>query len=152
MITHRQHRLPPDPVGISVLLIIAVMGLASLFLFGCKSPQKQLRRLLADHPELASRDTIHDTIAVPVAGIASVDTFITERIDTVYLDTGRLHVRVIRHLDTLIVQGECAPDTIVHHRRIIVDKLVPCPPKKRPTMWAWMLLAFFLGAYLFAKR
>ena len=39
-----------------------------------------------------------------------VDTFVTTLHDTVRIDTGRMHVRIVRHVDTLLVDARC--DTV----------------------------------------
>lgn len=131
-----------------VTYLLAVMTVA---LVAC-SPQQKLARLLTLHPELAVNDTIRDTIRITVPGETVMRTVEMRSVDTVYLDSGRVHVQLIRvptgsPCDTAVMmarlQARCDTVYIEHPYEKIVEKLVPCPPAGVRS-W-WRVVAIVLG-------
>lgn len=86
----------------------------SFFLMISCSPQRRLQRLIKNHPELNSRVEyleVHDTIITePIKADTTV--LMTKEYDTIQITKDLLKIKIIRHFDTLKVQGECASDTI----------------------------------------
>lgn len=134
----------------------AVLLLFTFALLAC-SPQKRLQRLLEKHPELAVNDTLRDTIRVVIPG-ERIDSTVTLTVhDTLFLDTGRLHVRIIRiptgsPCDTVAIAAQviAACDTIREKvpYEVIVEKLVPCPPDEGKVASWWRIAALAFGALL----
>lgn len=83
------------------------------------SPTHRLQHLVRKHPELLTKDTliVRDTTIVPRV---SLDTtfFWNSFIDTIRLDTGRLHIKIIKRDSLVEVQGEC--DTLTIYKEILV--------------------------------
>lgn len=135
-------------------LLIALMAVTVL---AC-SPQKKLQRLLKKHPELAVNDTIRDTVTVTRTDTIPGDTawklLPVHVFDTVRIDTGRLHVRVVRLPgDTLFIAGACdtvfKTDTLRVPFQVVTEKLVPCPPNWIP-WWVYALCGACLLIALFS--
>ncbi len=125
-----------------IVVLFAVLGL------GC-SPEKRLQRLLALHPELNRTDTVtvHDTL------YAKADTVYRRQFlpihDTVRIDTGRLHIRLIRTAaDTFIINGRCDTVFITHETKVEVPRVVPCPPGYGGVKSYWRVVALVLFAVL----
>jgi len=117
------------------------------------SADKRLQRLVNKHPELIRKDTVTVSIPVYVVGI-SKDTIFNLSVDTMFLDTGRLHVEV--HIDTVtrkvFVSGRCDPDTVT----VTVDKIINSvePTKvireksKGKIDWWWAMILMAIGLFL----
>jgi hypothetical protein len=100
-----------------------------LSFIGC-SHQKKLRRaerkierLTIKYPQLLVKDTIIDTVQVVVPKV-EVDTFFDANQDTVVINNDRLTIRYIKVGDTVLIQGECASDTIYQRVEIPFEKVV----------------------------
>ena len=88
------------------------------------SPAKRLERLVMHHPELMMVDTmiIRDTVEVP--GVkADTALHIDSLLQPVILEKERLKVTFLRQHDTLFVEGECTPDTIILERKIPIETI-----------------------------
>lgn len=103
--------------------------LLCITLIGC-SEQKKLRRaerkierLTIKYPQLLVKDTIVDTLQVVVPKV-EVDTFFSANQDTVVINNDRLTIRYIKVGDTVLIQGECAADTIYQRVEIPYEKVV----------------------------
>jgi hypothetical protein len=72
-----------------------------------------LSRAIKKDPTILEKDTlvVKDTVVVPPVVIT--DTVTTRQHDTIVVQKDRLRVRIVKRLDTLIIEGECASDTIV---------------------------------------
>lgn len=141
-------------VPLAALLTLAVL------LAGC-DPQKRMQRkaerlvaraVMLDPSILRMqqyRDTVvvHDTLVVP--GYRVEDTLVLTEHDTVYLDSGRLHVRVVRLPgEKVYVRGECDPDTVYKVLEVEVKgdcppavEVAPCPPRWVMPWWVIMIMA-----------
>ena len=88
------------------------------------TPQKRLQRLIEKHPELVQADTIFiiDTLISPAIQADTAIIFTGTR-DTLIVEREKLRVEVIRHTDTLYLNGRVAPDTIVNSREVVHEKL-----------------------------
>lgn len=129
--------------AINFLLIII-----SLVLLSSCTPQKRLARLIKNNPELVRTDTITiiDTITTRTV---TTDTIIRwsqlNRTDTITLLKERLTVRLIKHSDTLELQGECLGDTIYIEKKIPVEKVVSVPSLKNDFKYESFAIGFVLG-------
>ncbi len=76
---------------------------------------------------------IRDTILVPSVKMDTVFGFKELAIfDTLYFDTGRLSVRVVRLPgDSIFIKGECRTDTIYYHDTITLER----PIVKEADVW-----------------
>jgi hypothetical protein len=91
---------------------------------GC-SPQKRLHRLVALHPELVQNDTIriNDTTFIPSVQIDTVVHVNTLR-DTVTISKEKVRVKIHQIKDTVYINAEREPDTVVVHKEIPIEKIV----------------------------
>lgn len=127
--------------------------LIALFALAC-SPEKRLNRFLERHPEFARRDTI---TVVDTAYFDRVEQHVVEVLipgDTLRIDTGRLHVRVVKLPgERVYVQGVCDADTVVVTKDVIVDRVLPTKTVHRLAWWQWLLLALVLSvAFILGQR
>lgn len=106
------------------------------FVLSC-SPAKKLQRLLAKHPELVKKDTLlfTDTLVLPAIFTDTLAKLDRQKPDTILLFKDRLKIKVITKMDSIYISGHCLPDTIVRTKKVIVDKLLPCPPPKAASFW-----------------
>ena len=83
-----------------------------LLLSSC-SATWHLNKAVKKDPTILERDTlvVKDTVVVPPVVIT--DTVTTKLHDTIVVERDKLRVRVVKKLDTLIIEGQCASDTIV---------------------------------------
>jgi hypothetical protein len=134
--------------------VIAILVLFVL-VFGC-SPQARLTRLVAKHPELKTNDTItvKDTVIIPAV---KVDTSkVMKKVDTFYIDRDRVHLEVIRHDDTIKVEGGSRSDTVIKEVPVIVPKFKILPPDPETTAhlfwrrvpWVAAIVFFLVAAFM----
>ncbi len=81
---------------------------------------------------------IRDTIIVPSVKLDTVFNWQQVAVyDTVYLDSGRLSVRIVRLPgDSIFITGECRTDTIYYHDTVTIER----PIVKETDVWlikAW---------------
>lgn len=133
------------------LFIIAIL------LVAC-SPQKRLQRLLDKHPEFTRTDTITVTDTLIVKGDTAWRLLPFHVHDTIRIDTGRLHVRVVRLPgDTVRINASCDTDTVIREIRVPVDRIVPCPQGYKGKVAGWwrvsavILFVLLLIGYLLRK-
>ena len=119
--------------------------LIALLIASC-SPQARFTRLIENHPELLTMDsvTIHDTIRVVVPEV-HVDTFVKVEalLDTVYLEKEQLRVKVWMKGDTVYIEGKC--DTVYVDK--IIERKVPIRTFEKHPWWKKLLnnlLAIFI--------
>lgn len=122
-----------------------------LLLTGC-SAEWHLRKAIQKDPSLkkTSLVTVHDTIVVPP--ILVRDTVVTKERDTVVLHKDRLSVRVVRINDTLMIEGECATDTIYRTIEVPIEQIVEPVGGKFWSLWGkysfFALILIFVLRYL----
>ena len=94
----------------------SILIICLLFL-GC-SPERQLARLLAKHPQLANVDTtyMYDTIIKPGSRL---DTVFVGKKDTFYINKNRVKTQIIKEFDTLYISQTVLPDTLISENMII---------------------------------
>jgi len=117
-------------------LFIAVL----LLLVSC-SPQKRLHRLVSKHPELTRIDTIkiQDSVFVPETNVDTV--FLSSLLhDTVTITQEKLQIKLIEKNDTIYLNANVKPDTIIITKEIPVQKIVHIEPEKWWVKWWWVVL------------
>tara|TARA_R100001510_G_C7653664_1_gene211994 strand:- start:1367 stop:1783 length:417 start_codon:yes stop_codon:yes gene_type:complete len=94
------------------------------FLLSSCSAQWHLKRAVKKDPTILVEDTlvVKDTVVVPPVVIT--DTVTTKQHDTIIVQKDRLKVRIVKRLDTLIIEGQCASDTIVRTIEVPVPSIV----------------------------
>ena len=115
---------------------------------------EQLQRDLApesshkERPYNNGRDTlvVRDTVVTPP--VAITDTVTTKQHDTIIVEKDRLKVRIVKRLDTLIIEGRCDSDTIIRTIEVPYEKIVYVE-KEKPLQivrkWLLYLLSAIVG-------
>lgn len=116
-----------------------------LLLSSC-SAQWHLNKAVKKDPTILVKDTlaVQDTVVVPPVVIT--DTVTTKQHDTIIVEKDRLKVRIVKRLDTLIIEGQCASDTIVRTIEIPYEKVVYVE-KEKPiqVLQRWALYILLIG-------
>ncbi len=124
-----------------LLLFLLVASL----MIGC-SPEKKLNRLLMKYPELSRKDTIRDTVWATVEYVHTDTLFESELHDTVYIDTGRLHIKYVRLPGKVsYIDGKCDPDSIPVPYEVIVERVAPKEYIDRIPWWIWIIIALSIS-------
>lgn len=88
------------------------------------SAQWHLKRAVKKDPMILEKDTLVVTDTVVVPPVVTTDTVITKQQDTIVVEKEKLKVRVIRNVDTLIIDAKCDSDTIVKQIEVPFEKVV----------------------------
>jgi hypothetical protein len=88
------------------------------------SAQWHLKRAVKKDPTILEKDTLVVTDTVVVPPVVTTDTVITKQQDTIVVEKERLKVKVIRNVDTLIIDAKCDSDTIVKQIEVPFEKVV----------------------------
>jgi len=88
------------------------------------SAQWHLKRAVKKDPTILEKDTLVVTDTVVVPPVVTADTVITKQQDTIVVEKERLKVKVIRNVDTLIIDAKCDSDTIVKQIEVPFEKFV----------------------------
>jgi len=88
------------------------------------SAQWHLKRAVHLDPTILEKDTliVNDTVVTPP--VAITDTVTLKQHDTIEVVKERLKVQVVKMNDTIIINAECASDTIVRTIEVPYDKIV----------------------------
>ena len=88
------------------------------------SAQWHLKRAVHLDPTILEKDTliVNDTVVTPP--VAITDTVTLKQHDTITVVKERLKVQVVKTNDTIIINAECASDTIVRTIEVPYDKIV----------------------------
>lgn len=117
-----------------------------------------LKMAIKKDPTIMVGDTlvVKDTVVTPA--VAITDTVTTKLHDTIIVEKDRLKVKIVKRLDTLIIEGKCDSDTIIREIEVPYEKVV-YHEKEKPlhTLQRWaMYLLFVVLAYhlvrLYAKK
>ncbi len=122
-----------------------------LLLIQSCSPAQRLGRLVKKNPELVGIDTIYKSDTTIIEAVRADSTFIfSKSVDTFYMDKERIHVKVVRHNDTIQVFGECATDTIIKEVVIQTNTVNPVIEKRNlfVTIITFSLLGLLLMIFL----
>lgn len=118
-----------------------------LLLTNC-SATWHLKKAVKKDPTILEKDTlvVQDTVVVPPVVIT--DTVTTKQHDTIVVQKDKLRVRIVKRLDTLIIEGECASDTIVRTIEVPYEKVIYVQQK---TIWQKIqTLAFYIALVFLA--
>ena len=118
-----------------------------LLLSSC-SAQWHLSKAIKKDPTILEKDTlvVQDTVVVPPVVIT--DTVTTKQHDTIVVEKDRLKVRIVKRQDTLIIEGQCASDTIVRTIEVPYEKVIYVP--QRTLGQKIQSLVFYFGLVLLA--
>jgi len=101
------------------------------------------------NPGLQTTTTMTVTDTVVIDPVVVRDTIVTSTNDTIILEKERLKIKIVRINDTLIVDGQCAGDTIVKFIDVPIEKLVYNNEEKwfqKIYRWSFYLLLLALGS------
>jgi hypothetical protein len=155
------------------ILAFAVLVLTSCV--GTRESRREARELrrcdryAKKHPTCFQADTIHDTVLVIIPGDTIETAVVLTLGDTVYLDTGRLHVRIIRvptgsPCDTADLRASILAKCDSAVKYVPVATVCPPRPKCQEGLvhqgWKWaaismgvlLLLLILLGWFLRQAR
>lgn len=141
-------------------LLILVILLSSCNPFISKELRKKnrcnrkLSKVVNKCPELVKTDTVTVKINTNiVTNQVEFDTVVNLKFDTLEVVKDKFHLKLIKSIDTLIIEGGCKSDTI------IVEKFIKVPFKKIAPIelsvfeqlqnflgkiWRWILVVLFL--------
>lgn len=120
---------------------------------------RKLERVVNKCPELLKPDTtIINFDTTVITNEVKIDTFVSLNFDTLKIVKDKFRLKLIKSVDTLIIDGGCLADTI------FIDKIIKIPVEKITSIkltpleqaqnlissiWIWLLL--FLFAYFTYK-
>lgn len=130
-----------------------VRSILLLSLMSC-SAQWHLKKAVQKDPLILQKDTLSvvDTVVMPP--VAITDTVTLKQHDTITVIKDRLKVEVVRKLDTIIINAECASDTIVRTIEVPYDKVVYVEKEKPMQViqrWMAYLLLLVVGVKLLQR-
>lgn len=112
---------------------------------------RKLKRVVNRCPDLLKQDTIiaiYDTTIITKG--SKIDTVIYFDFDTITLFKDKLRLKLIKTIDTLLVDGECIPDTIRIKERVEVPvsiaSMINLTVWERISNWLkdiWWILVLF---------
>ena len=128
-----------------------------LLLTSC-SAQWHLKKAMQKDPSILEKDTLVVTDTVVVPPVVTTDTVISKQQDTIVVEKERLKVRVIRNVDTLIIDAKCDSDTIVQTIEVPFEKIVYVEQEtffekiqRLVFYFALLLVAGLIGKWLIKK-
>ena len=118
-----------------------------LLLTSC-SAQWHLKKAVAKDPMILQKDTMVVLDTVVTQPVAITDTVTLKEHDTITVIKDKLRVEVVRKLDTIIINAECASDTIVQTIEVPYEKVVyvekPSFTDKLKSLLLYILLALVI--------
>jgi len=123
-------------------------GLIIIALLSSCSATWHLNQAIKKDPTIMVGDTlvVRDTVVTPP--VAITDTVTTKQHDTIIVEKDRLKVRIVKRLDTLIIEGRCDSDTIIRTIEVPYDKIIYVE-KEKPLQivrkWLLYLLSAIVG-------
>jgi len=121
-----------------------------LLLTSC-SAQWHLKKAVQKDPLILEKDTMVVTDTVVVQPVAITDTVTLKQHDTITIVKDKLKVSLIKVNDTIIINAECASDTIVRTIEIPYEKIVYVPQqtfKQRLEKYILMFLTILSVIFL----
>jgi len=88
------------------------------------SAQWHLKKAVQKDPLILVKDTLVVTDTVVTPPVAITDTVTLKQHDTITLVKDRLKVEILKVNDTIIINAECASDTIVRTIEVPYEKIV----------------------------
>ena len=121
--------------------------LVAIIVVGC-SPQKRLSRLLTNHPELITKDTILVIDTIVFDRLVHDTSFLEKYLwDTIEIEKEKLKIKLWRVTDTVYVESEVDADTIYIRSTVIRDNVIEIPCEMRWYQKYWGL--HYLFSFLF---
>lgn len=123
-------------------------GLIIIALLSSCSATWHLNQAIKKDPTIMVSDTlvVRDTVVTPP--VAITDTVTTKQHDTIIVEKDRLKVRIVKRLDTLIIEGRCDSDTIIRTIEVPYEKIIYVE-KEKPLQivrkWLLYLLSAIVG-------
>jgi len=128
-----------------------------LLLTSC-SAQWHLKKAVQKDPSILEKDTLVVTDTVVTPPVVTTDTVISKQQDTIVVEKEKLKVRVIRNVDTLIIDAKCDSDTIVQTIEVPFEKIVYVEQEtffekiqRLVFYFALLLVAGLIGKWLIKK-
>jgi hypothetical protein len=118
-----------------------------LLLTNC-SATWHLKKAVQKDPTILEKDTlvVKDTVVVPP--VVTTDTVTLSQHDTITIQKDRLKVQLVKVNDTVIINAECASDTIVRTIEVPYEKVIYVQQK---TLWEKIqTLAFYIALVFLA--
>lgn len=121
-----------------------------LLLSSC-SAKWHLQKAVEKDPTLLDSIAIIKLDTIYTDPVVIQDTFVTKSVDTITKETTKYRFKLIREYDTIKVDIECKPDTIVR------EVEVKCPPTAEVVQgvnpyWKWGLIGLVVLILLFAIK
>lgn len=118
------------------------------------SAQWHLKKAVQKDPTILEKDTLVVTDTVVTPPVAITDTVTLKQQDTIMLVKEKLKVQLVKVNDTIIINAECASDTIVQTIEVPYEKVIYI--KKESLLEKIQRLAFygllvFIGFYLLKR-
>ena len=88
------------------------------------SAQWHLKKAVQKDPLILVKDTLVVTDTVVTPPVAITDTVTLKQHDTITLVKDRLKVEIVKVNDTIIINAECASDTIVRTIEVPYEKII----------------------------
>jgi len=101
-----------------------LVRLTLLVLLTSCSAQWHLKRAVRLDPFILEKDTLVVTDTVVLPAVAITDTVTTKQHDTIIIEKERLKVKIIKRLDTLIIDAKCDSDTIIRTIEVPYEKII----------------------------
>lgn len=129
-----------------LLLILLI----SFFLFSC-SPTKRLARLVKNHPELVSHDTIFKSDTTILNGVQHDTIFRTQITkDTIIIKDKQLTIKYYNDGKNTYIKGECDTVFVIKKIPVVVNSVNPVDIIKTGTWYdKWLIRPFAIIALLF---
>ena len=114
------------------------------------SAQWHLKKAVQKDPLILVKDTLVVTDTVVSPPVAITDTVTLKQHDTITLVKDRLKVEILKVNDTIIINAECASDTIVRTIEVPYEKIVYVEQKTLLQKIQGLAFYFVLGLLVLA--
>lgn len=124
-----------------------------LLLSSC-SAQWHLKTAIKKNPLILEKDTVTVVDTVVTAPVTVRDTVTLNNRDTITITKDKLKIKIVRSFDTIVIDAECASDTIVRTIEVPYEKVVYVQQKtlkQKLQTWALYLVVAFIG-FKFVQR
>ncbi len=128
-------------------------SLLMLLLSSC-SAQWHLKTAIKKNPLILEKDTVTVVDTVVTAPVTVRDTVTLNNRDTITITKDKLKIKIVRSFDTIVIDAECASDTIVRTIEVPYEKVVYVQQKtlkQKLQTWALYLVVAFIG-FKFVQR
>ena len=121
---------------VSFLILLFIVSI--FMLFSSCTPQQRLNRLLKNHPELRTKDTIIvlDTIIINESKFDTVFR-VTNKLDTFYITNERIKLQIIKNDSIIKVNYLLPTDTIIKQVPVITNRIKEVIIKETYNKFYW---------------